>query len=84
MDLSDKIFIIIFLIGMAINAIFIWMRIALKQKGQEYSYVDRGWSAYYAYLNQMSSDKVMKMKLKRFIIIDSLILIFLTILIVLY
>lgn len=73
--MSDKVFIIVFYIVIAINAVFIWMRIILKQKGQEYSYIDFSWSVYYAYIDQMSRDKELKSKLIRFVFIDCIVLI---------
>ena len=73
--MGDKIFIIVFYVVVAINAVFIWMRIILKQKGQEYSYIDFSWQVFHAYFDQMSIDKEMKSKLIRFVFIDCVILI---------
>lgn len=82
--MGDKIFFIIFYIVIAISAVFIWMRIILKQKGQEYSYTDFSWSVYYAYLDQMSRNKELKSKLIRFLIIDCIVLIFISTLTLLF
>ena len=73
--MANKIFIIVFFLAIAINAVFIWMRIILKQKGQYYSYIDFSWSVYYAYMDQMSRDKELKSKLIRFVFIDCIALI---------
>jgi len=81
--MNDKIFFIIFYIVIAINTIFIWMRIILKKKGQDYSYTDFSWSVYYSYLDQMTRDRELKSKFHRFILIDFLILIFISILTIL-
>ena len=81
MDLSDKFIIILFFIVMAFNAVFIWMRLVLRKKRQEYSYVDRSWSVYHAYLDQMSRDRVLRRKFIRFVVVDCLILIAMSIVI---
>lgn len=49
------------------------MRIILKQKGQEYSYIDFSWSVYYAYLDKVSRNEELKSKLIRFVLIDCII-----------
>ena len=82
--MSDKVIIIIFYVIVAINAVFIWMRMVLKQKGQKYSYTDFSWSVYYSYLAQMSQDKKLKSKLVKFILLDSFVLIVISALTILW
>jgi len=75
MDWDDKIWLIIFYIVIAINAVFIWMRLTLRKRGLKYSYIDFSWSVYYAFLDLMSRDRGLKVKLIRFIFIESILLI---------
>ncbi|RKD86071.1 hypothetical protein [Mangrovibacterium diazotrophicum] len=73
--MSDKIALVLLYIVIAFNAVFVWMRLRLIKRGQEYKYVNGSWRVFHAYIDQMSSDKKLKFELMRFVVVDCTILI---------
>ena len=79
---NDDGFYIIALIVIAIQFVFIWMRIQLKKMGREYSPINTSFRVYSDFMTQISKSKLLKTKYKITLISIILVIVILIIVIV--
>jgi len=79
---NDDGFYIIILIILAIQFVFVWMRLQLKKIGREYPLFNKSFLIYGDFMSQLTTNKDLKIKFRIILISIFLILFALTILII--